>query len=323
MSKTLTQKEIDALVRGRLGGRGAGDGKQVVRPFNFQAAGRLASEQLRAVSTLHESFALNLSHSLGAYLRVSLDVLLIQVEQLPFEEFLTLLPEKPYISLLSVSPQRGLAALQIDDTLMFSFVDVLLGGIGNTASLAREATEIEETVVESVIHVICRELSAAWQPMGAQIDLQERQRAAEFHHFVAATEKILAMTFEISIAETKGVMNLLFPASVSNNILRRLSSAPDYRGSRLAQQPSNQKLRERLMDCKFPVELRIPRIKTKSAEILALRPGHVFDFHVPASACASVAIGGRDVFEAVAVRSHSQRAAQLLRSLLRKPEIGD
>jgi len=74
MQKILNQEEIDALFKRARGGKTAatGAGSQVVTPCDFRSAGQITKEQLRLLTGLHETFARNLSHSLGAYLRIGL-----------------------------------------------------------------------------------------------------------------------------------------------------------------------------------------------------------------------------------------------------------
>ena len=75
MQKVLNQEEIDAMVRAARGGTRAEQRREVpshVEPWDVRRAGQIGREQLQTITTLHESFARNLTHSLGAYLRVVL-----------------------------------------------------------------------------------------------------------------------------------------------------------------------------------------------------------------------------------------------------------
>ena len=97
---------------------------------NFRQSARISKEQLRSVSQLHELFARNLTHSLGAYLRLAFEVNLVSAEQLNYGEFLQRIPEVTYLVSMTLRPMGVSAAIEIDLPLAFPIIDVLLGGPG-------------------------------------------------------------------------------------------------------------------------------------------------------------------------------------------------
>ena len=125
---------------------------------NFRQSARISKEQLRSVSQLHELFARNLTHSLGAYLRLAFEVNLVSAEQLNYGEFLQRIPEVTYLVSMTLRPMGVSAAIEIDLPLAFPIIDVLLGGPGRAEAAVREITEIEEQILESVVKIIGREL---------------------------------------------------------------------------------------------------------------------------------------------------------------------
>lgn len=131
MEKVLNQEEIDAMFRAARAGAATPQDptkpQLTVTPCNLQGS-PLRKEQVRAISTLHEGFARNLTHSLGAYLRVLFEVNLVSVEQLLYREFLGRVPDLVYMGSLNLSPEGGLALLQMDLSLAFVIIDLLLGG---------------------------------------------------------------------------------------------------------------------------------------------------------------------------------------------------
>jgi flagellar motor switch protein FliM len=142
MERVLTQDEIDAMVRVASGRQGTSLQKETrtIQPCTFRHSGQLASEQVAAVNGLHEGFARNLSQSLGAYLRMSFEVNLVSIEQLAYKEFLDRIPEITYMICFRVEHMSAPAAMQIDQSLVFPLVDILLGGVGHCESLTREVS---------------------------------------------------------------------------------------------------------------------------------------------------------------------------------------
>ncbi len=102
-------------------------------------------------------------------------------------------------------------------------IDLLLGGDGKDGPL-RELTDIEESILASVVEIICRELTAAWQPVGLSFSFERRQMQTQVARIMSVTEKTLCLSFEIRMPHSSGLLNLAFPAVVANTILRRLTT---------------------------------------------------------------------------------------------------
>ena len=226
MEKTLKQAEIDALfeaARSTTPDAGRPEVKAKVVPYNFSSAGQISTEQLRAISMLNDLFARNLTHNLAAWLRTRFQVNLVSAEQIPFNEFLLRIPEISYVASVRLEPLGALSVLQLDLALAPPVIDLLLGGEGKDGPL-RELTDIEEAILGSVVEIICRELTAAWQPVGLSFNFERRQMQTQVARIMAVTEKTLCLSFEIRMPHSSGLLNLAFPAVVANTILRRLTS---------------------------------------------------------------------------------------------------
>ena len=172
---------------------------------------------------LNDLFARNLTHNLAAWLRTRFQVNLVSAEQIPFNEFLLRIPEISYVASVRLEPLGALSVLQLDLALAPPIVDLLLGGDGREGPL-RELTDIEEAILGSVVEIICRELTAAWQPVGLSFNFERRQMQTQVARIMSVNEKTLCLSFEIRMPHSSGLLNLAFPAVVANTILRRLTS---------------------------------------------------------------------------------------------------
>ena len=311
MGKILTQQEIDAILGNARKADKAAAPTKFIQPWNPRGSGQMHNDQARAITSLHESFARNVAHSLGAYLRVPFDVTLISVEQLTFSEFQGSIPELTYLQMLELNPPGVMAALQIDYSIVFPTVDVLLGGLGVQTEIKRGISEIEEQIMAGVVKLISRELSLVWEPMGFEITIGERQSTPQIQRFLPPQEKVLALSFEITINELKGNMNLVFPATVSNAMLRKLSLDWEYKRPR-ASAGASARLREHLRDCDFEVFLGFHPLKVRVRDLIHAEQGSILSFGVNESTPAQLLVNNRPIFTANPVRVGSNRAAQLL-----------
>ena len=223
MEKTLKQDEIDALFQAARAKKNAAatESRTKVQPYSFARAGQIANEQMRAISLLNDIFARNLTHNLGAWLRSSFLVNLVSAEQMPFSEFMLRIPELSYVCSVRLDPLRAISVLQMDLAPAPAMIDLLLGGEGATGEL-RELTDIEESILSSVAEAICRELSSAWQQVGLSFHFEQRQMQTQIARLMPVSEKTLCLSFEIRMPGASGLLNLAFPAVVSNTILHRL-----------------------------------------------------------------------------------------------------
>jgi flagellar motor switch protein FliM len=313
MEKVLNQEQIDAMVRAARGGGGteAGSRAPTVTLWDARQAGQIGREQMRSINLLHEAFARNLTHSLGAYLRIVFAASLVSAEHLTYGEFLQRIPEVTYLSSANLSPMAASALMQLDLSVAFPLIDVLLGGEGKGSAPDRQITEIEEQIVETVMRIICRELQKAWQALALEFQFEARQRADQVQHLMPAEEKTLSLSFEITLAESRGTLNIVVPAVVSNALLRKISAG--YTAAKLRIQPgSEQRLRALLLRCPFRVELGMTAATVPLGDLVGLSVGTLLMLRQPVERPAALLVGGQAMFSAAVVRRGATRAAQLL-----------
>jgi flagellar motor switch protein FliM len=311
MEKVLNQEEIDAMFRAALG-RGQGSQSQVpsYQPCDFKQAGQIKKDQVRAISNLHEGFARNLTNALGAYLRVVFEVNLVSVEQLTFREFLQRIPDLAYLATFQVKPMGATAALDLEPSLVFPIIDLLLGGVGRMNDQEREITEIEEGIMEGVVRILCTELQTAWSSLNSIFEFDERLQPTQLQRLMPPGDKTLCLSFEIRMPESHGVMNVAFPAVASNALLRRLDGDGGYSRHR---GPST--ARERMIaharDIPFEFSLGMPASKLPIRTLLDLKPGEVVSFPLRTDFPIDGMVAGCKIYEAFPIRSGNMRASKI------------
>ena len=312
MEKNLKQDEIDALFQAARSSSPApaGEAKAVSTavPYNFGRAGQISNEQLRAISMLNDLFARNLTHNLAAWLRCRFQVNLVSAEQIAFSEFLMRIPEISYVTSVRLDPLGALSVLQLDLALAPPIIDLLLGGDGKEGPL-RELTDIEEAILGSVVEIICRELTSAWQSVGLSFCFERRQMQTQVARIISVNEKTLCLTFEIRMPQGSGLLNLAFPAVVANTILRRLTS--DWgRRHRHASQTRTQ-IETAARKIRLGGSVQLPCVRIAAREIEELQPGQVLRLGLSTAAKAEWRVGGQRVGTAELVQHGSHRAARL------------
>ena len=324
MEKVLSQGEIDALFRAAQGDSARADGSGgsgLVEPWDLHQAGLLGKEQLHSISQLHESFARNLTSAVGGYLRDKFEVALVAVEQLAYRDFLARFPEVTYYSTFSLPPGDARGILHIDLSLAFPVVDLLLGGLGQMPKATREVTDIEESVLEGVGQVICHELQLVWETLGLQVEFERRQSGAQMLRIMPPQEKTLTLTFDVTMSDSRGMLNIAFPSVVSSALLRKLGTELVYQRARgpAVNQPG---IRHRLLQSMVELELSTPAIPIRLTDLLSLQAGRVLPLRRRIEEPAALRVRGHDCWLARPVSSSHSRAAQLL-EYIPQPERED
>jgi len=311
MEKTIQQEEIDALVEAAQGSASkpsTDDAQPNVVPYNFSSSGQISKDQLRVISMLNDMFARNLTHNLAAWLRTRFHVHLVSAEQVVFNEFLLRIPEISYVCSVRMEPLGALSVLQLDLSLVPPMVDLLLGGEGREGPL-RELTDIEEAILASVVEMVCRELTAAWQPVGLSFNFERRQMQTQAARIMSVNEKTLCLSFEIRMPHGSGLLNLAFPAVVANTILRRLTS--DW-GRRTRHSPETRaRMEATARNIHLGCVLQLPAVRLPAKSIEALEPGEILSLDLSSRTLGEWRVGGQHIADAHAVRQGSRRAARL------------
>lgn len=348
MEKVLGQDEIDALFKAMLAGtpqatgaaeglgrpglapedsggsKGAGafssgnaraqvPGRRQPDPaalevYNFSRAGQISTDQMRAISTVNDLFARSVTHNLGAWLRTHFLVNLVSAEQLSYTDFLTRVPEMAYVCTVRLEPLGALAVLELDLAVAAPIIDLLLGGDGRPATL-RELTEIEESILTSVVEILCRELTAAWAPVGLTFCFEKRELLTQVQRVLPSAERTLCVSFEIRMPEAQGMLNLSFPAVVSNTILRQLMAE---RNQARRQPPRiRERMAELLGHAAWGTALQFPPVRLRAQELVELAAGQVLRLALPGDTEAELRVGGLPLFRANPVRRGDHRAARL------------
>jgi len=280
---------------------------------DFRQGGRLSAMHTRALTTLNDTFARNMARAIAAYLRVNFDCALMSVELMAYREVLKRVPSPEYVASFTSTGQGGRGLMQLDLSVALPIIDLLLGGEGGAASNIRALTEIEESVVETVVRLVCHDLGSAWQPLGVSFEFQEREPAGSLPKLMPPEERTLAIRFEITMSEVKGEMNLIFQGLLSSALLRRLAHDSDYQ--RPGAMSGNNRMRELLMECGFGFALSFEKLMLPAAEAVSLAPGQVLALRRSVDQHATATVAGIPMFFGRAARSGEKRAAQIVAPL--------
>lgn len=294
MSEILSQAEIEALLGSLQSGEDAGvasaaavarGNQSPVRPgisapaayevYDFKRSDKFSKEQLRTLQMLHETFARFASSQLSGYLRSQVNIDLISLEQVPYDEFLRSVGESVFL-ITSLPPLSGQAVMELEFGLVFTMIDRLLGGPGKSISRTT-LTEIERPLVRQIVERTFHALKSAWEGIVmVNPGIEGMEISSQFVQIAPPSDIVVTILFEVRLGSTRGAMSLCIPYLVLKPITTKLSAQKWFVSSNRKHSPSQRKLltqqvQQTSVDC--GVKLGATRLAVR--DFLDLAPGDV------------------------------------------------
>ena len=293
MSRQLSQQEIDAVFENVQDHRRESPAVK----FDFRRPDRIPKSQVRAIHLLHDTFVRNLVSSLSAYLRSYLTVNLVSVEQLSYAEFLDGLPSPTCIVSLGLSPYDGNGVLELNPTLVFPILEMLLGGTGKSSpAMQRDITEIEQKLLDGLFRIILHDLREAWKGVTAvDFTIESMETEPQLLHILAPNEAVVAVGVEVRIGETVGMMNLAMPSIVIKMMRQKFDQQWSVRKTH-ASAAEQVRVARLLHGSALTLEARIEGQTLSVRDLLRLSEGHLLTFDHPLERPLELTINGARKF---------------------------
>ena len=313
MDPKLSQEEIDRLFRehGSVSDP-AGLAAKTAVAYDFRRPDRIPKEQLRAIHLMHDFLARNLASSLGAYLRAYITVSLVSVEQISFGEFLQYLPTPTAISSIGMRPLDGNSVIELNPSLVFPMLDVLLGGRGTSGSQeVRELTEIERSIIEGVLRIVLHDLRETWAPV-AEINftIEATETQPQLMQILSANEAVVAIGFEITMGDIRGMMNFGVPSILVKMMGQKFEQQWSIR-RRSGSQAEQGRMRAVVEQIPVSLEALMEGAKVRLSDLLELRTGDLISLDLPLQKPAHINVNGRRKFHAEVVAVGNTRGIQI------------
>ncbi|MBI4008503.1 MAG: flagellar motor switch protein FliM [Planctomycetes bacterium] len=201
----LTNEEVDALLLAIHEGQvllGQTKGPKQhwkLQHYDFRRPERFPKEERRKLQKIHENASKIIGHSLSKYLRSSIDIHLISIEELTYDVFVDSCADIGYVNVLNLQPMTGTGCLILDLNLCFAIVDKGLGGPGGILHKVRPLTNVETAIIDVVITNILNDIKLAWKDVFA-IDwkVQRKEFEPKAVQIVQPSEIVLSIKFASS-----------------------------------------------------------------------------------------------------------------------------
>ena len=306
MADILSQEEIDALmdVIDYEGDDSFDKSEESFDPehkiirYDFKHSNRLCEEQLHTLHGIHEKMARSLASRISAIMRSNVKIRLHSVEQVDYDEFLLSLPNPTSFNLFSMKPLEGNGILEINPSIAFPMLDLLLGGKGECFKFNREFSEIELSLFETVLRMMTAVQKEAWGSV-VSVDpvIESKESSPNILQIVARNESVVAAVMEIGIGQSSGMMNICYPVVALESLFSKLAEKDTMLNKSVPKESHNRELQVLLGDAHVNIEATLSHVELSMEELLALNKGDIIRLNMPASDVVSLSIDGKEHFQ--------------------------
>jgi flagellar motor switch protein FliM len=286
--------------------------------FDFRRPDRISKAQLKAIHTLHETFARNLGASLSAYLRAYLTASIVSVKQLSYHEFSAGLASPTCLLSLGLQPYEGNAVLELNPALIFPMIELLLGGGGRQpVTLTREITEIELKLLQSLFRIMLQDLQGAWRTVvNLEFAVEAVETETQSFRVLAPQEAVVAIGIEMRIGDVSGMMNLAIPSVILKMMRQKFDQ--QWMARKVETGPSRpadifKKIRSGTV--RLEATMGAPSISIR--DLVSLEAGDVLIVEHPAKSVMTLKVNGMRKYQGRAINAGGKMAFEV-ESLLRE-----
>lgn len=282
-------------------GAPAGRSREKVTLYDFKRPERVGKEQMRALQALHEGFSRNFGAALSNLLRSIVEVQLTSVDQLTYSEFLFSLENPTCFNLLKADPLEGNLILDINPSILFPIIDRMLGGGRESgASQRRPLTEIELRLVGRITSLFLRDMKHAWENVvSLDLEVLRVESNPQLVQIVPPNEVVVVVSFEVTLGEVRGMVNLCIPFNAIERIGGKLSANTWTSYGRKDVDPELlNRITKNLHGSNVELVVDLAETRITTSELIGLRVGDVIKTDKDVQAPLNVSVQGVEMFHA-------------------------
>jgi flagellar motor switch protein FliM len=237
---------------------------------------------------------------------------LVSVEQLSYAEFLDGLPSPTCMVSLGLRPYDGNGVLELNPSLVFPILEMLLGGNGKSSgAIQREITEIEQRLLDGLFRIILNDLREAWKGV-TEIDftIEAMETEPQLLHILAPNEAVVSIGVEIRMGDTVGMMNIALPSIVIKMMRQKFDQQWSVRKTH-ANAAEQVRVLRMLREGQLTMEARLEGPTMTINDLLRLQEGHLITFDYPVERPVELLVNGAHKYSVNMVSTGRKRACQI------------
>jgi flagellar motor switch protein FliM len=319
-ARVLNQAEIDSLLGfddGPSGAESRTGMQQII------SSGLVSYERLPMLEIVFDRLVRIMSTSLRNFTSDNVEVGIDNILSLRFGDYLNSIPLPAMLAVFKAEEWDNYGLMVVDSAMIYSIVDVLLGGRRGTAAMrieGRPYTTIERTLVERLIHVVLADLSASFNPLCPITFRFERLEVNPRFAAISRLSNAAVLTrLRVDMEDRGGRIELLLPYATLEPVRELLLQ--QFMGEKFGRDSIwETHLAEELWSTDIDLAVVLDEQTMPLSEVLRLKPGSRIVFGCTPDAPVQVRCGGTPLFEAKVGRRKNRVAVRIERELVRPEE---
>ena len=209
--RVLNQDEIDSLLGFDLDEQALTDSSGIRAIIN---SAMVSYERLPMLEIIFDRMVRLLTTSLRNFTSDNVEVSLDNISTMRFGDYLNSIPLPAMISVFKATEWDNNALLTIDSNLIYSIVDVLLGGRGAPAIRVegRPYTSIETNLMKQLIEIILVDAEVAFEPLSpVKFELERLETNPRFATIARQADAAILIKLSIDMEDRGGLIEVLLP----------------------------------------------------------------------------------------------------------------
>jgi flagellar motor switch protein FliM len=204
----LDQNEIDSLL-----GFDEGGGKSGIMGLINSAL--VNYERLPMLDVVFDRMVRLMSTSLRNLTSDNVEISLDHISSVRFGDYLNSIPLPAMLGIFKATEWDDHGLMVIDSSLIYSIVDVLLGGRRGSAALrveGRPYTTIEMKLIERLLHVVLNDMSSAFDPLSpVSFRLERVETNPRFATITQSNNAGVLVRLRIDMGDRSGRIEIMLP----------------------------------------------------------------------------------------------------------------
>jgi flagellar motor switch protein FliM len=221
--RILNQDEIDSLL-GFSSADNEDESRSGVRAIINSAL--VSYERLPMLEIVFDRLVRLMTTSLRNFTSDNVEVSLDQITSIRFGDYLNSIPVPAIISVFRAEELDNFGLLTIDSSLIYSIVDVLLGGRRGTVALrieGRPYTTIERTLVTRMVEVVLNDARLAFAPLTpVHFELDRIETNPRFAAIARPANAAILVKLRVDMEDRGGRIELVLPYATLEPIRKML-----------------------------------------------------------------------------------------------------
>jgi flagellar motor switch protein FliM len=316
-ARVLNQAEIDSLLGFESGPSSDREQSGIERIIS---SGLVAYERLPMLEIVFDRLVRLLSTTLRNFTSDNVEISIDTMTSLRFGDYLNSIPLPAMLAVFKAEQWDNYGLAVADSSLIYSVVDVLLGGRRGTAAMrieGRPYTTIERTLVERLISVVLSDLRAAFEPL-CPVDF--RFDRLEVNPRFAAISRLsnaaVLARMRIDMEDRGGKLEILLPYATLEPVRELLLQ--QFMGERFGRDSIwETHLAEELRQTDVALDVVLDQQTMALSQVLKLRVGDRILLSAPPGAPVRLRCGDVALFEAELGHRENRAAVRIAHEIVR------